>query len=135
MSGQPNLTVTLLMPLMVYLVLLWWDGQAPADRLRVWHDVAIALEFYTFIEYFAEMSLIGVAALALGFGLAGRELRPKVARLARHTAIAYLGAIVAGGAVPDLRAQNYPSTLTRQQPQFSLDLAELVLPRTTGSSA
>ena len=25
-SGQPNLTVTLLLPLVVYLVLRWWDG-------------------------------------------------------------------------------------------------------------
>ena len=33
MSGQPNLTVTLLLPLMAYLVMLWWDRTPAADRL------------------------------------------------------------------------------------------------------
>ena len=33
-SGQPNLTVILLLPLMVYLVLRWWDGSLRRTRLR-----------------------------------------------------------------------------------------------------
>ncbi len=128
-SGQPNLTVNLLMPLMVYLVLLWWDGKLRRTGYVICMMLAIALEFYTFIEYFADMSLMLVAALALGFGLAGRELRPKVARLARHTGIAYLGAIVLAVPYLSYALGNYPSTLTRQEPFFSLDLSGLVLPR------
>jgi len=128
-SGQPNLTVNLLLPLMVYLVLLWWDGTLGRTGYVIWMMLAVALEFYNFIEYFAEMSLIWVAALALGFGLAGRELRPRVARLARHTAIAYLGAMVLAAPYLIYALGNYPTTLTRPQAFFSLDLSGLVLPR------
>jgi hypothetical protein len=128
-SGQPNLTVNLLMPLMVYLVLLWWDGKLRRTGYVICMMLAIVLEFYTFIEYFADMSLVVVAALALGLGLAGRELRPKVARLARHTCIAYLGAMVLAAPYLSYALGNYPSTLTRQEPFFSLDLSGLVLPR------
>lgn len=128
-SGQPNLTVNLLLPLIVYLVLLWWDGTLRRTGYIIWMAVAIALEFYNFIEYFAEMSLVWVAALALGFGIAGRELRPKVARLARHTAIAYLGAMVLAAPYLSYALGNYPNELTRPQAFFSLDLAGLVLPR------
>jgi len=128
-SGQPNLTVNLLMPLMVYLVLLWWDGKLRRTGYVICMMLAIALQFYTFIEYFADMSLMLVAALALGLGLAGRELRPKVARLARHTGLAYLGALVLAVPYLSYALGNYPSTLTRQEPFFSLDLSGLVLPR------
>jgi hypothetical protein len=128
-SGQPNLTVTLLLPLMVYLVLLWWDGTLRRTGYVIWMMLAIALEFYTFVEYFAEMSLMWVAALALGFWLAGRELRPRVARLAWHTGLAYLGAIVLAAPYLVYALGNYPNTLTRPQAFFSLDLSGLVLPR------
>ncbi len=128
-SGQPNLTVNLLLPLMVYLVLLWWDGTLRRTGYVIWMMIAIALEFYTFIEAFADMSLMWVAALALGFAMAGRELRPRVVRLARHTAVAYLGAMVLAAPYLGYALGNYPSTLTRQYPWFSLDLSGLVLPR------
>jgi hypothetical protein len=128
-SGQPNLTVNLLLPLMVYLVLLWWDGRLRRTGYVIWMMIAIALEFYTFIEAFADMTLVWVAALALGFWMAGRELRPRVARLARHTAIAYLGAMVLAAPYLIYALGNYPSTLTRQEPWNSLDLSGLVLPR------
>ena len=128
-SGQPNLTVNLLMPLLVYLVVRWWDGTLGRTGYVIWTAVVVALEFYTFVEYFADMSLMLVAALGLGFGLAGRELRPKVFRLARHTAIAYLGAMVLAAPYLLYALGNYPSTLTRQEPFFSLDLSGLVLPR------
>jgi hypothetical protein len=128
-SGQPNLTVNLLLPLMVYLVLLWWDGTLRRTGYVIWMTIAIALEFYIFIEAFADMTLVWVAALALGFALAGRELRPRVAQLTRHTAIAFLGAMVLAAPCLIYMLGNYPSTLTRQYPWFSLDLSGLALPR------
>jgi hypothetical protein len=128
-SGQPNLTVTLLLPLTVYLVLLWWDGTLRRTGYVIWMMIAIALQFYAFIEYFAELSLMWVAALALGFGMAGRELRPRVARLARHTGIAYLGAMALAAPYLIYALGNVPSALTRPEPFFSLDLSALVLPR------
>jgi hypothetical protein len=128
-SGQPNLTVTLLLPLIVYLVLLSWDGTLKRTGYVIWMMIAIALQFYAFIEYFADMSLMLVAGLALGFGLAGRELRPRVARLARHTGIAYLGAMVLAAPYLIYALGNYPNTLIRPEPFFSLDVSGLVLPR------
>jgi hypothetical protein len=128
-SGQPNLTVNLLLPLMVYLVLLWWDGTLKRRGYVIWMMIAIALEFYTFIEAYAEMTMMWVAALALGFWIAGRELRPRVVLLAKQTAIAYLGALVLAAPYLAYALSNYPSTLTRPEPWFSLDLSGLVLPR------
>lgn len=128
-SGQPNLTVTLLPPLMVYLVLLWWDGALGRAGYVTWMTIALALEFYLFIEAFAEVTAMLAAALAIGFVVAGRATRPRVLLLARLTGVAYLGAVAL--ALPYLRYAlgHYPSTLTRQQPWFSLDLSGLVVPR------
>ena len=36
-QGQPNLTVIALFPLLVYLVLRWWEGSLSATALRLWH--------------------------------------------------------------------------------------------------
>jgi hypothetical protein len=129
-SGQPNLTVTVLLPLIVYLVLLWWDGRLKRTGFVIWMTVAIALEFYTFIEAFAEMTMLFVAALVIGFVIAGRTSWPKVARLAVLTAIAYVGAGVLASPYLIYALRNYPTGLTRPQAKFSLDFSGLVLPRT-----
>jgi hypothetical protein len=128
-SGQPNLTVNVMLPLIVYLMVLWWQGALRRRGYVIWMMVAIALEFYTFVEAFAEMSIMLVAGLALGFGLAGHQLRPRVAQLARYTGVAYLGAMVLAAPYLVYALGNYPSTLTRSEPWFSLDLSGLVLPR------
>ena len=39
-QGQPNLTVIVLFPLMVYLVLRWWDGSLGRTAFVVWLAVA-----------------------------------------------------------------------------------------------
>jgi hypothetical protein len=129
-SGQPNLTVTVLLPLVAYLVLLWWDGTLKRTGFMIWMAAAIALEFYTFIEAFAEMTLVWVAALVIGFVVASRDNRAKVARLAVLTAIAYVAAVILAAPYLYYALRNYPTTLTRQQPANSLDLSSLVLPRT-----
>ena len=129
-SGQPNLTVTVLLPLMAYLVLLWWDGTLKRTGFMIWMAAAIALEFYTFIEAYAEMTLVWVAALVIGFVVASRDNRAKVARLAVLTAIAYVAAVVLAAPYLYYALRNYPNALTRQQPANSLDLSSLVLPRT-----
>jgi hypothetical protein len=128
-SGQPNLTVTVLLPLIGYLILRWWDGDLGRNAFLAWMTVAITLEFYTFVEAFAELTLLLAAGLVLGFALAGRELRPKVTRLAAQTAISYAGALVLALPYLYFALHNYPKSLTRQQSLFSLDFAGLVLPR------
>ncbi len=128
-SGQPNLTVTLLLPLVAYLILLWWDGTLGRTGFVIWMTVAIALEFYTFIEAYAEMTLLWVLGLLVGWVIAGRALRPKVIRLAILSAISYVGALVLSAPYLVYALQNNPAELTRQLPQFSLDMGALVLPR------
>ena len=81
-SGQPNVSVTLLFPLLVYLVLLWWDGTLGRTGFMIWTAVALALEFYTFTEGFFDLAMVTVAALVVGFAVAGRAARRTVARLA-----------------------------------------------------
>jgi hypothetical protein len=128
-SGQPNLTVTLLLPLIAYLMVLWWQEALGRIGYVIWMTVAVALEFYTFIEAFAEMTLLGVIGLIIGFLVVGRELRAKVLRLAALTAVAFFGALVLAAPYLIYALQNQPTTFTRQQPHFSLDVASLVLPR------
>ncbi len=128
-SGQPNLTVTVLIPLLVYLVLLWWDGRLKRNGFIAWMAVAIALEFYTFVEAFAEMTVVLVLALVIGFVVARRDDRAKVARLAMHTAIAYVGGVILAGPYLYYALKHYPTELVRPQPANSLDLSSLVLPR------
>lgn len=128
-SGLPNLTVTLMLPLIAYLIVLWWQDALARNAYIIWMTLAIALEYYIFIEAFAEMTLLWVFGLLIGFLVVPRDTRRKVVRLAWQSAIAFVGAMVL--AAPDLiyALLHEPSTFTRQQAHFSLDLAELVLPR------
>src|SRR3984885_7501307 len=71
-SGQPNVSVILLFPLLVYLVLLWWDGTLGRTGFMIWTAVALALEFYTFTEAFFDVTMVIAAALVIGFAVAGR---------------------------------------------------------------
>jgi hypothetical protein len=129
-SGQPNLTVTVLVPLMAYLVLLWWDKRLRATLYVILMMVALALEFYTFIEAFAEVTLLWVAAVLIGLAVARRGARLAVVRLAGLTCIAYIGAILLAWPYLSYALKNQPTSFTRQEPFFSLDLAGLVFPRT-----
>jgi hypothetical protein len=128
-SGQPNVSVTLLFPLLVYLVLLWWDGTLGRTGFMIWMAVALALEFYTFTEGFFDVTLVIAAALIIGFAVAGRAARRTVARLAGFIAISYVGATVLS--LPYLLAEllNLPAGLTRNSPGYSLSLVALILPR------
>lgn len=128
-SGQPNLTVTFLLPLMVYLVVLWWQGSLGRVGYVIWMTVVMALEFYTFMEAFADMTVLWAIAFAIGFVVAGRSAWRTLARLAGLTAIAYAGAIVLASPYLIYALRHFPSTFSRQTPNFSMDLAGLVLPQ------
>jgi hypothetical protein len=129
MSGQPNVTVTLLFPLLVYLVLLWWDGTLGRTGFVIWMTIGLTLEFYTFTEAFFDVTLVILAALVAGFVVAGRAARRTVARLAGLMAISYAGAAVLTSPYLIDEALNLPTKLTRNSPAFSLHLASLILPR------
>jgi hypothetical protein len=129
-SGQPNLTVTVLLPLIAYLVVRWWQGAIGRTGYVIWMAVALALEFYTFVEAFADLTLLWVFGLLVALAVVGRGQRGTVIRLARQTIVAYVGAMVLAAPYLWYAFQHYPVELTRQMPQFSLDIGSLVLPRT-----
>jgi hypothetical protein len=129
LSGQPNLTVTLLFPLLVYLVLLWRDGTLGRTGFTIWMTLALALEFYTFTEYFFDVTLVTAAALAIGFAVAGRAARRTVARLAGLMAISYAGALVLASPYLLDELMHLPPGLVHNSSQFSLPLSALVVPR------
>jgi hypothetical protein len=127
-QGQPNLTVIALFPLMVYLVVRWWEGTLGRTWFVVWMTLAMTVEFYTFNEAFVDMTVVWAGALVIGFAVAGRAAWGKVARLACLTAGAYTGAIIASAPYLVYALRHYPNALTRQQPAFSLHLIRMVLP-------
>jgi hypothetical protein len=127
-QGQPNLTVIMLFPLMVYLVLRWWDGTLKGIWFVTWMALAMAVEFYTFNEAFAEMTAVWAGALLIGLVVAGRAAWRKVGRLAGLTAIAYAGAVAAAAPYLIYALRHYQGALTRQRPAFSLQFIRLILP-------
>jgi hypothetical protein len=128
-QGDTNLTVIGVFPLMVYLVLVWWDGVLRARWFAVALALAMAVEFYTFTESFFDMTLVLAGGLVIGFTVAGPGARRKVARLARLVGIAYAGAAAAAG--PYLYyalKHNQGMAVSRQSPEFSLRLVRMILP-------
>jgi hypothetical protein len=128
-SGQPNLTVTLLLPLIAYLVLRWWDGSLSRRAFLIWTSVAFAAEFYTFLEAFADLTLIAPLALIIGYLVAARDGRPKVARLAVDSAIAYVGGIVLAAPYLFYALLNAPRSFHQQSTAYWVDLVGVVVPR------
>ena len=127
-QGQPNLTVIALFPLMVYLVLRWWDGSMRSVWFVGWLALAMALQFYTFNEAFAEMTAVLAGGLVIGLAVAGRAAWRKVTRLAGLFAVAYAGAIILSAPYLIYSLKHYQGTLTRQEPEYSLPLIRLIVP-------
>ena len=128
LQGQPNLTVIALFPLLVYLVVRWWDGALRNTWFVVSMAAAMAVEFYTFDEAFVDMTLVLAGSLVIGCAVADRGQRAKVLRLARLMAIAYAAAIAAASPYLMYALRHYPASLTRQLPIFSLSPVRLILP-------
>jgi len=127
-AGHPNLCVILLLPLMLYLVLLWRDGKLGRTAFVVLMAVAMAAEFYVFEETFAEMTALGAAALVIGFALARPADRRAVARLAWLTAVAWVVAVVLASPYLAYALRHAPPQFVKVSPAFSLNLKDLVDP-------
>jgi hypothetical protein len=128
-AGQPNLTVNMLLPLMLYLTLLWRDGKLGRLAFVGLMALAMAAEFYIFTEAFAEMTVIWAAGLLIGFVVAGSAARRTVGRLARLVAVAYAAAIALASPYLVYALRHYPAHLTRQSANYSLDVVDMVVPR------
>jgi hypothetical protein len=125
-AGQLNLTYSLLVPVLAYLIVVWWQGAISSRVFVILAAVILAAQFYLFLETFADMTAMLVLGLILGFALAGRAGRPVIARLAARLGIAYVLAI--GLALPYLAY-----ALSTKPPHLSvvtgLDAASLIVPR------
>jgi hypothetical protein len=132
-QGQPNLTVIALFPLMGYLVLRWWDQTLSDGWFVVWLALAMAVQFYTFNEAFAEMTAVLAGGLVIGLAVAGRSGWRRVARLAGLAAIALAVSIVLAAPYLIYSLRHYQGALTRQEPAYSLPLIRLIVPNSLQS--
>jgi len=125
-AGQLNLTYSLLLPILAYLVLVWRDGNIGTRTFVILAGLAMALQFYLMVETFAGMTGVLAVCLLVGFALAGRAGRPEMLRMARVVGLAYvLAAVLAAPYLVYMLADKTP-TLTDAT---GMDVASLVVPR------
>jgi hypothetical protein len=131
-AGQLNLTYSLLLPLLAYLVVLWRENAIGTRAFVVLAGLTMAVQFYLFLETFADLTAVLAVSLVVAIAVAGRARRSEVLRLARYLGYAYAIGILL--ALPYLAY-----ALTVRAPVLradkDLDLASLVVPRpavTTG---
>ncbi len=128
-AGQLNLTFNLLLPLIAYLVVVWWQGGLGRWGFTGLLALGIVLQFYLFLETFADMTGVCLIALLAGFALAGRANRARVAKLSRLVGLAYLIALIFAGPYLWYALAHVPSGFQRSPTVGALDLSSLVLQR------
>lgn len=129
-AGQANLAVIMLLPLMLYLALLWRDGKLGRLALVGLMAVAMAAEFYVFDEAFAEMTVLWAAGLLIGFAVARPAERQIVIRLAGLVAVAWVVAVVLASPYLVYALLHFPAGFTKvTTAAFSLNLKGLIDPR------
>lgn len=128
-AGQLNMAFSLLLPLMAYLVVAWRDGAIGPRAFAVLLALALAAQFYLFLETFAFLTGVGAVALLAGWALAGPAARPLVTRLARLVGLSWLASLVL--AVPFLAAAlaDVPASFHRHPGTTMINLTGLVVPR------
>ncbi len=141
-AGQLNLTFSLLLPLMGYLVLCWRDKAIGDRAFVIWLALAMTVQFYLFLETYADMTAIIAVSLLVGWLLAGRSgsaagrddpahppARRVIARLSLLTGIAYLASIILAAPYLGYALTHVPKGFIRSPAGSSVDVAGLVLPR------
>lgn len=121
-SGQSNLTFLMLLPLMVYLVLLWRDQKLGSAVFTILLAAAMTAEFYVFNEAFTEMTVLWAVALVIGFALARPADRRTIIRLARLAALAWLAAVVLASPYLAYMLAHTPASFVAATPANSLNL-------------
>ena len=128
--GHLNMTVSLLVPLIAYLIVVYRDGAIGPLAFRCLLAAALLLQMLVFLETFAEVSVMLAAGLAVAYWLAGPAARPQVARLSRHVGVAYLAAAAIGSPYLAYVLAHAPSGFARGVPRTNaLNLASLFVPR------
>jgi len=125
-AGQLNLTYSLLVPLLAYLVVLWRENAMSTRAFVIVAGVTMAVQFYLFLETFADLTAVLVLGVLAGLLVAGRAHRAEVLRLVKALGYAYGVAFVL--ALPYL-AYALTGRTPKLQADTSLDLLSLVVPR------
>lgn len=127
-SGQLNLAFSLLLPLMAYLMLAWRDGAFGARTCTVLLALAMTVQFYLFIETFADMTFVLAVGLTAGYLLADRASQKTIARLSLITGSAYLAALALSAPYLWYVLAHQPPGVSHVPDSASLKLAALVVP-------
>jgi len=125
-AGQLNLVYSLLLPILGYLIVRWYEGSIGVRAFVLLAGLLMTVQFYLFLETFADLTAILAVSLIAAIALAGPTARPAVLRLAKQLGLAY--GIAIAFALPYL---GY--ALTSRPPNLKtvteLDVASLIVPR------
>jgi hypothetical protein len=124
--GQLNLAYSLLLPILGYIIVVWWQGRISTRAFVILAAVTLTVQFYLFLEVFAGLGAILAISLVVGLALAGQAGRPVIVRLGKSIGLAYLIAIAA--ALPYV-VYMLNSPTPRPLQASGADLASLVIPR------
>ncbi|HXT88560.1 MAG TPA: hypothetical protein VN714_04805 [Trebonia sp.] len=127
-TGQLNLDVSVLLPLLAYLMVAWRDGAIGPRAFVTWTALALALQAYLFLETFADLTAVLIAGFAVGAALAGRDGRPRVARLALLTGIGYVISLVLTAPFIGYALAHRPPAFTRETVTTSIPVNGLWVP-------
>jgi hypothetical protein len=124
--GQLNLTYTLLLPILGYIIVVWWERRISTRTFVILAAATLTVQFYLFLEIFADLTGVLVIALVIAFALAGQAGRPMIVRLGKSIGLAYAIAIVL--ALPYMLYM-LSTKQPRPTPASGADLASLLIPR------
>jgi hypothetical protein len=124
--GRLNLAYTMLLPILGYIIVVWWERRISNRAFVILAAVTLAAQFYQFNELFADLTGFLAIALVVGFALAGPAGRPVIVQLGKFIGLAYMIAIVL--ALPYV-AYMLASKPPRPVAVSGTDLASLVIPR------
>lgn len=128
-AGQLNLSFGPLLPLMAYLVVVWLDKKINAIVFTLLMALALAAQFWLFLETFADLTVLLVLALIIGYLVAGRQHRPTVRKLAGLIGLAYLASLAAAAPYIDAALRAVPPGFQRSPDGMATDALNLVMAR------
>jgi hypothetical protein len=128
-AGQLDLAFSVLLPLVAYLVVAWRDGALGSRAFVVLLTLALAAQFYLFLETFAFLTGVGALTLLAGWALAGPAARSVVVRLARLACLSWLASLVLTVPFLVVALADVPASFHRHPGTTMVSLAGLVVPR------
>jgi hypothetical protein len=129
-AGHLNITFSLLLPLIGYLIAARRDGAIGRTPFICLLATALLLQMLVFLETFAGVSLMIAAGLPLAYWLAPPAVRPRVVALSRQIGVAYAAAVAVGSPYLGYVLTHAPAGFARNVPRTdALNLASLLVPR------